>query len=77
MFRWSYRWLASLALTGLAATAGAAERPGVDLADGWGPALGVEAPLLEATDQRGDARTFPDLKGANGLLLVFSRSVDW
>jgi hypothetical protein len=43
----------------------------------WGPAVGTEAPLLAADDQAGNRQTLETLTGRNGLLLVFSRSVDW
>jgi len=45
----------------------------------WAPDLpvGSEIPILEAPDQNGDTRTFDDLAGDNGLLLMFSRSFDW
>lgn len=43
----------------------------------WGPAVGAEAPLLAADDQDGNRQTLETLTRPNGLLLVFSRSVDW
>ena len=43
----------------------------------WGPKVGATAPMLEAEDQAGKTRTLSSLKGANGLLVVFNRSVDW
>lgn len=39
--------------------------------------VGAVAPAFEASDQSGEARTFEDLAGENGLLLVFFRSADW
>ncbi len=45
--------------------------------DVWGPPVGAEAPLLDANDQTGTARTLDNLAGERGLLLIFNRSVDW
>lgn len=43
-----------------------------------GPLVGEPIPhRLAATDQTGAARTFESLKGERGLILVFSRSLDW
>ncbi len=44
---------------------------------GTGPAVGAEAPSFQATDHLGKARSFDDLSGENGLLLLFFRSADW
>ena len=43
----------------------------------WGPSVGSTAPLLAANDQDGNHQTLETLKGSNGLLFVFNRSVDW
>jgi hypothetical protein len=45
----------------------------------WAPDLPVGAaiPAIEAPDQNGASKTFADLVGENGLLLMFSRSFDW
>ena len=43
----------------------------------WGPKVGTTAPMLEAEDQAGKTQTLSSLKGPNGLLVVFNRSVDW
>ena len=43
----------------------------------WGPEIGSALPLLEARDQSGQLRTLDDLTGAQGLLLLLSRSADW
>ena len=45
----------------------------------WAPELpvGSSAPVIEAPDQNGTTKTFADLVGENGLLLMFSRSFDW
>ena len=48
-----------------------------EYAQAWGPDLGTSVPLLAANDTSGVERTFENLKGENGLLLVFNRSVDW
>ncbi len=42
-----------------------------------GPAVGEAVPRFEARDQTGRLRTFEDLKGPNGLVLLFFRSADW
>ena len=45
----------------------------------WAPdfPVGSAIPAIEAPDQNGDTKTFSDLVGENGLLLMFSRSFDW
>ena len=48
-----------------------------EYAAAWGPSVGSEAPMLAALDQSGKEQTFETLKGTNGLLIVFNRSVDW
>lgn len=43
-----------------------------------GPKVGEAIPQpLAATDQNGAARDFASLKGERGLILLFSRSLDW
>jgi peroxiredoxin len=43
-----------------------------------GPAIGAAAPApIAANDQTAKLRTFADLAGPGGLVLVFNRSVDW
>ena len=42
-----------------------------------GPAVGEAIPAFSAVDQQGRRRSFEDLKGPNGLLLLFHRSADW
>jgi hypothetical protein len=69
------RWLGALVLTG-AATAAAAQ-DGAAYVEQWGPPEGTAYPMLEAPDHTGAPRTFGDLVGERGLLLQFSRSVDW
>ena len=44
---------------------------------GAGPDVGAQAPSFQATDQSGKNRSFDDLSGENGLLLLFFRSADW
>lgn len=46
-------------------------------AGSWGPEVGSALPAIEAPDETGTLRTLEDLSGANGLLFLFSRSVDW
>ncbi len=43
----------------------------------WGPSTGSTAPMLSALDQDGTQQNLESLSGANGLLFVFNRSVDW
>jgi peroxiredoxin len=38
---------------------------------------GAAIPRFELQDQSGKTQNFDSLKGANGLLLIFSRSADW
>ena len=47
--------------------------------DGYrtGPEVGQMVPAFSLSDQTGRSRSLADLTGANGLLLVFSRSADW
>ncbi len=42
-----------------------------------GPEVGERIPAFQAVDQNGKTRSFDDLKGPNGLLLLFYRSADW
>jgi len=42
-----------------------------------GPEVGERIPAFQAVDQNGKTLSFDDLKGPNGLLLLFYRSADW
>ena len=42
-----------------------------------GPAIGEKIPAFSAIDQTGRMRDFDSLKGPQGLVLFFNRSVDW
>ena len=42
-----------------------------------GPAVGAPLPAFSAPDQSGRVRAFDDLRGPEGLVLVFFRSADW
>jgi len=42
-----------------------------------GPALGETIPAFQAPDQDGRPRSFADLRGPKGLVLLFFRSADW
>ena len=44
---------------------------------GPGPAVGDRLPAFEAPDQDGKRQDFETLRGKNGLLLNFNRSVVW
>ena len=48
-----------------------------EYAQSWGPSIGTTAPMLDALDHAGNKQTFETMKGTNGLLFVFNRSVDW
>ncbi len=39
--------------------------------------VGAQIPLLSGTDQFGKERDFENLKGPNGLVILFYRSADW
>ena len=39
--------------------------------------VGEKIPAFELSDQHGNRKSFGDLAGPDGLLLVFSRSADW
>jgi hypothetical protein len=42
-----------------------------------GPAVGEKIPVFRAVDQTGTIQSFDSLKGPEGLVLFFNRSVDW
>ena len=42
-----------------------------------GPDPGIKIPPFELPDQHGRMRTFENLRGRKGLVLVFVRSADW
>ena len=42
-----------------------------------GPEAGQKIPAFSALDQAGRTRNFDSLKGPQGLVLFFNRSVDW
>jgi len=42
-----------------------------------GPPVGAPLPAFSAPDQTGRVRSFEDLRGPEGLVLVFFRSADW
>jgi hypothetical protein len=42
-----------------------------------GPAIGERVPDFTLPDQNGKSWTLDELKGTDGLLLVFTRSADW
>ena len=42
-----------------------------------GLGVGEKIPAFELPDQHGNRKSFRDLAGSSGLLLVFSRSADW
>lgn len=42
-----------------------------------GPEVGETIPAISAYDQHGRKRTFDDLRGPEGLLVLFYRTADW
>ncbi|NKB98269.1 MAG: hypothetical protein GKR90_07215 [Pseudomonadales bacterium] len=72
------RSLFATALAGFIPIAHAdAEYVATQYAASWGPSIGSTAPELSALDQDGNQQNLKSLKGSNGLLFVFNRSVDW
>lgn len=69
----TWRWL----VAGTLAIIGPMALANPDYPEAWGPAVETSAPLLSADDQDGERQTLDTLAGPKGLLLVFSRSVDW
>lgn len=59
-----------------ASTEPAAAAPSAEAATP-GPAVGAPLPAFEAPDQEGKPQSFETLRGKNGLLLNFNRSVVW
>jgi hypothetical protein len=48
-----------------------------DAALSAGPQVGERIPAFRLPDQAGTMRTFTDLTGPEGLLLLFYRTADW
>ena len=42
-----------------------------------GPEVGERIPMFEAVDQHGVRRSFEDIKGPAGAMILFYRSADW
>jgi len=42
-----------------------------------GPAVGQKIPFFRAPDQYGRMQDFNSLRGPNGAMIVFERSLDW
>ncbi len=42
-----------------------------------GPEVGKPIPELNVRDQNNELKQFDDLRGRNGLLLLFFRTADW
>ena len=68
--------LALVACTRGGAGSQATPSPAVESA-GPGPAVGQLLGAFEAPDQNGQRQSFETLRGPNGLLLNFNRSVVW
>lgn len=63
----------ALLLCAVAAMAAAQNQP----APKTGPAVGSRIPDFSAADQDGRIRSFENLRGEKGVMLVFYRSADW
>ena len=50
---------------------------GSDYGDAWGPAVGTQIPAGEFASHGGETRSFSDLMGDRGLLILFNRSASW
>lgn len=50
---------------------------GSDYAGAWGPTVGTPMPAGEFASHGGETRTFSDLMGDRGLLILFNRSANW
>ena len=48
-----------------------------DYAERWGPSTGDPIPAGEFVSHTGEIRTFLDLMGDKGLLILFNRSANW
>lgn len=48
-----------------------------DYADTWGPDMGSTIPAFELTDSNGALQDLDSLAAPGGLILFFTRSVDW
>ncbi len=75
MSRWAgFGARALLGLIGLAAcTAAWGQQPTVKT----GPEVGSTVPPFEALDQNSQLRSFANIAGPQGAMLVFFRSADW
>ena len=64
----------TVAMTALGVVAGIAQ---ADEAIATGPAVGSKIPGFTLKDQAGKSRSFADLRGRKGLLILFYRTADW
>lgn len=74
-FRTRLQWLLFVTCTVLVSTLIGADDD--TYVSQWGPAVGDQLPDLTVKNSNGESRTFDELKGENGLVLVFVRSSDW
>lgn len=42
-----------------------------------GPAVGETIPDFKGVNQKGELKSFDDIKGPNGAMIMFHRSADW
>ncbi len=68
---------ALVAALGVTAADAQAQPPAAVDTSTLGPQVGATVPPVSGTDQFGKAQTLQSLSGPKGLMLVFSRSVDW
>jgi len=65
-------WIAAVVADGFDHTS---ETDNFDLVTG--PDVGEKIPYFRGLDQHGKYRTFDDIKGPNGAMILFHRSADW
>ena len=65
--------LACVAAVGILATVISAAQGAI----ATGPEVGEKIPHFQTRDQSGRMRRFEDLRGSEGLLLLFHRTADW
>ena len=76
MLRHPIRIVCALSLTFLIAAAGIANAVSDDLLEG--KKVGAQMAMsLSLADQDGKTRSLESLKGSKGLILLFTRSLDW
>ncbi len=68
----------TVVLIGMAVTALAFfSAPAAQVEIATGPEVGTKIPDIQTLDQHGKIRSFEDLSGSEGLLILFYRTADW